>query len=335
MPSNRLRNLAWIRHLLSSLDDVRNWLSVEGGERGDRKSGSEQRERPSVPPGWVDRPADAALLKHAFSTTGMNLHPDALRRSALLLDELLAPVFAGPEGAGGRYFSDRILRGLASPDACRLRWLDDLVPGSVLAFEREPAGVDRWFYDALDFTSPWFAKVFLWRAMDPSMEDPGWDELVLAGDAGSDQPEFTATVRDQRFADYTVSTSEVDAFESLIEHAAAVATYPSLVSAPAEELTACIDRIGAEASEGAERISADLFEAIGRLSTARQWIALSNAVAARRVSSMLGTADEITAWWLDAVHKGLTSSFRALEEQSYARLRKGRSPVDDVVGRLL
>jgi len=29
-----------------------------------------------------------------------------------------------------------------------------LVHGSALAFEREPAGVDRWFYDALDFTCP-------------------------------------------------------------------------------------------------------------------------------------------------------------------------------------
>jgi len=163
------------------------------------------------------------------------------------------------------------------------------------------------------------------------MEDPGWDDLVVTGSGPPGKPEFAALVRDHRFAGFTVSASEVASFKSLIEHAAAVTAYPSLASAPAEELAAQIDRIGAEASADAGRASADLSRAVGRLSTERQWVALSNAVAARRVSSMLGAANGLTAWWVNAVYKGLRPSFRGLEEQSYARLPRGRSPIDDIV----
>lgn len=332
-PSYRLRNLAWIRRLLDSLDQVRHWSGAVDGRRDAPAKTTEQPSITPVPASWTTRPSDAALLKQCFSAMSP-IPEEELERAPSLLDELFGPLFGGAEGASGRYFSDRIARGLASPDATRLRRLDDLVPGSRRAFENEPADVDPWFYDALDFTSPWFAKVFLWRTMDPSLEDPGWDELLMPG-SGLGRAEFTDAVRDHQFADYTVSAADVRTFEAMIEHAAALATYPDLASAPVEEIDDAIARLLAEVPVGGGRVAVDLSKGVGRLPPERQWLTLSNAIAARRVSSMLGVAHDLTVWWLNGVHRSLTVAFRELEEKSYARLPKGRSPVDDVVERVL
>jgi len=330
LPSSRLRNLAWLRHLLDSLDSVRAWSRPASDKHGDGRVENTPTPQSDAPPGWLERPTDAALLKQAFSIKGGDLPSDKLRRSPALLDDFLGPMFAGSEGGGGRYFSDRILRGLASPDVGRLHRLNDLVPGSRGAFEEVPAGVDPWFYDALDFTNPWFAKMFLWRAMDPTLEDPGWDAL-LESNNGTNPPRFADAVGHLRFAPYVVSAADTHAFESLIEHAAALTAYPSAAHAPVEEHRAAIASVVETAAGSDGAATGALTEAVICMGPERQWMALSNAIAARRLSVALGVSRELTTWWLGTVQGSLTETFRTLEEKRYASAPRGLSAVDAVV----
>jgi hypothetical protein len=339
-PSNRLRNLAWLRFLLSSLDDLYKWAGADASEkhnRGDYLDG----EQPVVivPDGWLRRPADAALLKQRVVAMTDALSSKELSRSPALLDELFGPLFGGAEGSGGRYFSDRILRGLASPDTARLHRIDDLVPGSHACFDDEPMGVDPWFYDALDFSNVWFAKLFLWRAMDPMLEDPGWDDLVAARDTGT--VELKPEVMESRHGNYEVSQSDIETFETMIENAAAVSAFPGLLTAPAGEINDGIECVldgaasGIAAVSGIDRASVALSDAVASRPPVAQWAMLSNAIAARRVSSMLGVSGELTTWWLAGVQRALTSDFRIIEANAFCRMPRGRSPIDDVVERLI
>ncbi len=325
LSSTRLRNLAWLRALLDRLDVMRHWGGAGDGDDPPNEGDAPPVAWPPSPPGWQRRPADAALLRQAFVANGDRLPADPRARPTSLLDDILGPLFAGVDGAGGRYFSDRIARAEASPDAGRLQRLDDLVLGSRAAFEGDPPGVDPWFYDALDFSNAWFAKVYLWRAMDPLLEDPGWDELLTAGGR------VAMPVANLRFAPFTLSATDLHSFESLVEHAAALTAYPHVASAPVEEHHAAVASV-AEAAVGASGVATRaLAEAVSSLVAERQWVALSNGLAARRLSQMLAVADAVTAWWLRTVHTSLGEAFRALEERSYLRPRRSHPPIDDVV----
>jgi hypothetical protein len=210
--------------------------------------------------------------------------------------------------------------------------LDDLLPGSRAAFDLVPSGVDLWFYDALDFTCPWFGKVFLWRAMDPLLEDPGWDD-VASREAG--EGAWVPEVSNLRFAPHALSTADVYAFESLIEHAAALAAYPSVIHAPLVEQQAAIASVVDAATGGDDAATVAMVREVDRCGVARRWVSLSDALAARRLSHMLGVSGDITAWWLRTVHTNLGVEFRAREARCYLLPKRGASPVNTVVHALV
>jgi len=328
LPSHRMRNLAWLRHLLRSLDDVAHWAGASVPPVPIPEGASPPPPPPPKPAGWAARPADAALIGRSFAARAKALPEDG-RRGPTLLDEVLGPLFSGAEGEGGRYFSDAVLRGQMSPDPARIQRLDELIPGSRAAFEQLPPGVDAWFYDALDFSNPWVAKLFLWRAMDPALADPGWDELLAEGGT------FADPVRDLRFAPYTVSGADVSAFDAIIDHAAALTAYPGIAYAPVEEHHAAIASVIDAAAGANEEATLALTQEMERLDTGRQWAALSNAIAARRLSGMLDAGRDTTAWWLRAVRQSLSPALREIEEARYGRFRTALSPLDGLVEKLL
>lgn len=328
--SNALRNLAWLRYLLSSLDDVCAWAGANTETPGVHGSPlAPSAVHPPLPEAWRARPADAAELTRRCAAIAPRLPSAPLDRSCSLLDEVFGTLFGGVEGAGGRYFSDRLLRGIASPDASRLHRLDELVPGSRHAFEHEPPGVDPWFYNALDFGNPWFGKLFVWRAADPSLEDPGWDDLVDQRTLA-----FNEAVLAQQSADYTLTEGDVVAFERLIEHAAATAAFPFLAYAPLQALEQGIADVLTAAAAGSPRGNA-VRDVMSVMPVPVQWRRLTDALAARRLSMMIDAAGKLTRWWLRSTLGGLTSEFWLASDFCYCRLPKKARAVEQLILKML
>ena len=342
--SSHLRNLAWLRYLLDALDDVENWanewrrIGKRQGARSDR-SGTDRaasgKASTPIPATWRARPADADLLAIYFANPE---HPpipaDPVARRPTTLDHILGPLFAGTEGGSGRYFSDRIVRGVIRPDAARLQRIDDLVPGSRRAFESEPAGMDPWFYDALDFTNPWYAKLYLWRAQDGRLEDPGWDSLISPPANGSEMPSLAPEVREQRHARHTLTDRDVNAFEALINSAMAFTACPSLAASPAGAVDEAIDRLhAAVAAASASDYSREIAEAVVGLDSPGRWAALSNGLAACRVARMLDIDLNLTTWGLRGMHHAMGGDVRALQEARYLPMPGGPGAIDSVIAR--
>lgn len=338
-PSSRLRNLAWMRFLLRSLDDVERWALEWCGRSSlghDAPGGIEPESNSPpapVPRGWHDRSADADVLAGYFARPFRPPLPgDPLARTPTLLDHVLGPLFGGVDGSGGRYFSDRVLRGLIRPDASRLQRLDDLVPGSRRAFEAEPSGMDvGWFYDALDFTNPWFARLYLWRAQDPDFEDAGWDGMLDPATATM-APRVAPALREQRHAAYTVSAHDAEAFEGLIGQAASFTLQPSLLVSPVGELDAVLDRMYAAAAttDSTEKAS-EMAAAVVGMAPERQWASLSNAVAAFRLARLLDLNPAVPAWWLRGVQQGMAALLGATDRELYCPFAGGRPTLGTVL----
>jgi hypothetical protein len=138
-----------------------------------------------------------------------------------------------------------------------------------------------------------------------------------------------------RFAPHALSAADVDAFEALIEHAAALATYPGITHAPLVEHRAAIASVAEAATGGNESATAALARDVDRRGLAHRWVALTDALAVRRLSRMLGVGGDITAWWLRTVHAHLGVEFRTWEARCYLLPKRGASPVDGVVNALL
>ena len=328
-----------MRFLLRSLDDVERWALEWAGRSppGHEASGVTESELgPShapIPHHWHDRPGDADVLAAYFARPLRPPLPgDPLARTATLLDHVFGPLFGGADGSGGRYFSDRVLRGLIRPDASRLQRLDDLVPGSRRAFEAEPSGMDvGWFYDALDFTNPWFARLYLWRAQDPDFEDAGWDGL-LDGAKGARAPRVAPALREQRHAAYTVSAYDAEAFEGLIGQAAAFTLRPSLLASPVSELDAVLDRVhAAVAATVSPEKASEMAAVVSGMAPQRQWASLSNAVAAFRLARLLDLNPAVPAWWLRGVQQGMADRLGAADRELYCPFAGGRPALGTVL----
>lgn len=338
-PSSRLRNLAWMRFLLRSLDDVERWALEWAGRSPpghDAPPATELPPGPShapVPRGWHDRSADADVLAAYFARPLRPPLPgDPLARTPTLLDHVFGPLFGGADGSGGRYFSDRVQRGLIRPDASRLQRLDDLVPESRRAFEAEPPGMDvGWFYDALDFTNPWFARLYLWRAQDPDFEDAGWDGLLDAT-TGTTAPTLVSGLREQRHAAYAVSAHDTEAFEGLIGQAAAFTVQPSLLVSPVGELDAVLYRVhAAAAATGSPGQALEMVAVVSEMASERQWATLSNAVAACRLARLLDLDPTVPRWWLRSVKQGMAARLDAADREGYCPFAGGRPALGGVL----
>jgi hypothetical protein len=334
--SAHLRNLSWLRFLLRSLDDVERW-ALDWRKSGGKAAGTSSLSLPAgdavgIPTTWHARHLDAETLGGFFSASGRAPLPSDLARSPALLDDVFGALFAGPESGGGRYFADRVVRGLVSPDATRLQRLDDLVPGSRKAFEQEPGEIDRWFYDAFDFTNPWFAKLYLWRAADPYIEDPGWDLLVTATSPWPEMPTLRGDVREQLHAPYALTDRDRASFESLIENAVAITVQPSLAKSPAHELYEARARLpDAGAASSSSTATHPVAVAVARMENADRWVALSNAVAGCRLARLIDLPPALTAWWLRGVCAGMADDIREAQQRLYCSMPRSKPTLEAVL----
>lgn len=310
-PSNRLRNLAWLRFLLRALDDVKAWASAP-----EFASGSGRRTGVTGPPGEAAKPtplawtthrrSDALALAQVFANLpDLEIASDPLQRRPALLDAVFGPLFSGAEESAGRYFSDRLVRGVVSPDASRLERLDDLVPGSRRAFEVEPEGVDPWFYDALDFTNPWFAKLYLWRACDPDLQDPQWTRWLVGPDATDGMPRLNESTRVEMNAPFDFSEGEAARLGEMVLSAMAFTAEPDLIHAPSGEAESVKAELLAAGAAPWGTALHPIARSVARMNELDQWAALSNAVAGVRLCRMVGGDAELAAWWLHGVREGM------------------------------
>lgn len=339
-PSNRLRNLAWLRFLLCGLDDVRAWAGASECASGNgRPSGVDKSPGETgkpIPPAWAThRRSDAVALDQVFANLpDLEIASDPLQRRPALLDAVFGPLFCGTEDSTGRYFGDRVARGLVSPDASRLERLDDLVPGSRCAFEVEPEGMDPWFYDALDFSNPWFAKLYLWRACDPDLQDPQWAQWLVAPGAADGTPRLNAVARAEMNAAYDFSEDDADRFGGMVLSAMAFTTEPDLIHAPSGDVERVKAEVLAAAAAPLGTVPHSIARSVARMNELDKWAALSNAVAGVRLCGLVGGDHELAAWWLHGVREGMRDEVgRAQRVQFCPAQYKGglRFALDDVL----
>lgn len=310
-PSNRLRNLAWLRFLLRDLDDVREWGGTsEFAPANGARAGTTERvdvARKPMPQAWTThRRSDALVLAQVFALLpDLEIASDPLKRRPALLDAVLGPLFSGAEDSTGRYFSDRLVRGVVSPDASRLERLDDLVPGSRRAFEVEPEGVDPWFYDALDFSNPWFAKLYLWRACDLDLQDPQWTRWLVGTDSADGMPRLNEGTRAEMSAPFEFNEGEAGRLGEMVLSAMAFTAEPYLVHAPSGEVDEVKAELLAAAASPWETVPHPIARGVSSMPELDKWAALSNAVAGVRLCRMVGGDAELAAWWLHGVREGM------------------------------
>ncbi len=310
-PSNRLRNLAWLRFLLRGLDDVREWAGTSefapaNGARAGTTEHVEVVGKPR-PRAWtMHRRWDALALAQVFANLpDLEIASDPLQRRPALLDAVFGQLFSGAEDSTGRYFSDRLVRGVVSPDASRLDRLDDLVPGARRAFEVEPEGVDPWFYDALDFSNPWFAKLYLWRACDPDLQDPQWTRWLVGRDAADGMPRLNEGARAEMNAPFEFNEGEAGRLGEMVLSAMAFTAEPDLIHAPSGEVEEVKAELLAAAAAPWGTAPHPIARGCSRMPDVDKWAALSNAVAGVRLCRMVGGDAELTAWWLHGVREGM------------------------------
>ncbi|MEO6690271.1 MAG: hypothetical protein ABIS07_11520 [Dokdonella sp.] len=341
--SSHLRNLAWLRFLLRSLDDVERWALAWKERTGD-DAPLDSMEVPSIaapaaiPSTWYRCHADADLLSAFFSDPHRTPMPsDVLARNPALLDDVFGRLFAGVDAGGGRYFSDRIVRGLVSPDVTRLQRLDDISPGSRGTFEHEPAGIDPWFYDALDFTSLWFAKLYLWRVEDPGLVDPGWDPYLAEPPAWPAMPLLAPGIRETKYAPHAPTDRDIDRFERLIANAVAMTAHPYLAESPSHEVEEAVARLHAAAaapSSSPTTVPHPVAVSVGRMDQVGRWAALSNAVAGCRLARMADIDPSFAAWWLRGVCDAMLADIQAVDRELYCPMPKGRPALETVLNLL-
>lgn len=339
-PSNRLRNLAWLRFLLRALDDVRVWagylqFAAEKGQQRGVTAPTEETSKP-IPQAWTThRRSDAQTLAQVFADLpDQEFDSNPLQRRPALLDVVYGPVLSGTKGSTGRYFGDRLARGLASPDRPILKRLNDLAPGSQRAFDAEPEGIDPWFYDSLDFSNPWFAKVYLWRACDPDFQDPEWDQWLVGRDAADGMPRLNASTRAEMNAPFVFNEDDGVRFEEMVLGAMAFTAEPELVHAPSGAVDAVKAELLAAAAAPIGTVPHPIACSVARMNELDKWAALGNAVAGVRLCGLVGGDHELAAWWLHGVREGMRDEVgRAQRVQFCPAQYKGglRFALDDVL----
>jgi hypothetical protein len=283
-PSTHLRTLAWIRFLLDRMPDVEAWAQ---GKR-------------SPPDGWRQRKMDADILRRTFRhklSPRVSVRPSG--RPVSLLDEVFGPIFSGRDGRSGLWFGDKVVRGLTRPSDERLAWLDDLVPGSLKAFYEPPAPLDPWFYDALDFESPWFGRLFLWRAMDPAYFHSEWDDLLQPTAEEGQSRRLMGHVREKMHARWDVTDTERVKFEAEMETALTHVAYPS--EAMSSGFADALESLHAAraASRSGKYIKHPVVKQTRMYPFPQKMTGLTDAIAAYRLADLVGLEDRrIVSWWL-------------------------------------
>lgn len=316
--SSDLRTRAWLRHLLDRLDDVRNWAVG----------------KTPAPTAWqTSRKADAVLIRQTFqSGYAPNIPKRLTARSASLLDDIFGPVFAGRRGGGGKWFIDKLAGGHARPDEQRLQWIDDLVPGSLAAFYQLPAPFDPWFYDALDFQSPWFGRLYLFRAIDPGLNYPEWDEWLVATDDGSRLPDATRLPHKDR---WSVSDEERARFESEMASAMVHSAFPLDVDWLEDSGNALEQLHAARAATRSGKAMHPITKVLRKLPDAHAFMALTNAIAAYRLAGLIHLEDRcLVAWWLRGALEAMHGRIRKFERRWFYPLPRKAAPFEGTLRNL-
>jgi len=322
-PSTHLRTLAWLRFLLDRLDDVQAWAT-----------GS----KPNHPEAWnTNRKSDANLLRKLFRLKGKapKISARTLLRPASLLDTIFGPLLDG-QGGGGKWFSDKLSRGIARPSDQHLAWIDDLVPGSLKAFYEPPEPFDPWFYDALDFQSPWFGRIFLWRAMDPDHFDPNWKELLATTPEAGRSPKVNARVRSKRDVRWSLTDSERDRFAGEIELAVVHTGFPDEANEPGG-LQRAVEQMHAAraARRSGKAVAHPVTKRLHTLSDAQAFIALTNAIATYRLANIVDLDDRgLAAWCLRGTLDAMRGRIVKVQRRVFYPLPRNVAPLEGSLRKL-
>ena len=309
--STRLRTLAWLRYLLDHLDQVRDHALGET----------------PAPPGWKRRAPDAEALQAFFrSKAAPAIHKEAPKRALSLLDK----VFGVVRPSLGRWFSDKARRGLTHPDEQQLKWLDDLVPGSKRVYEHGPKGMDAGFYDALDFESPWFGRLYLWRVMDPAHQDDAWEGLLKDGHTmqpGDDRIMATGFPHGawrRRFELWKVRPAERRRLRDETALAMAHVAYPDDVDEnPGFDSPRRILRAARAACERDPMAPNPIRDRVQAWNEKRQWAALTDALAAHRLDQIAVIGDGMAGWWVRSVVEGMAATLEKRELEWFYPMTNG------------
>jgi hypothetical protein len=316
LPSSHLRTLAWLRHLLDSLDDLQHWAL------GNK----------DAPSGWKQRAPDAQHLRELFRNgLPAGFEKDPYKRHPSLLDAIFDRVLHGKHSASAWWFGDKLLKGEVSPDRTRLQRFEGLVPGSLEAFDRVPKGMDPGFYDALDFLSPWYGRLHLWRVIDPRRSDEGWERLLENGHVVQDGDlelmgsGFPRGLWRRRFELWDLSSDERRMLGDEVAMAVAHFAFPDRVDTPAfgsyaEEVAA------ARAACEQDRLVNPIRKRVEGLPEAEQWAALTDALAAMRLEQM-AEIGKFTEWWIESIMQGMASTIERREMEWFCPLTHARPPL--------
>jgi hypothetical protein len=320
-PSTHLRTLAWMRFLLNGLPHLRKYaLGTQG-----------------PPASWARRAPDADALRKFFRQTAPVIHADPLRRRVSLLDQ----VFGAIEPSLGRWFSDKARRGLTHPSVQRLKRLDDLLPGSANAFRKVPTGLDPGFYDAIDFESPWFGRLHLWRIMDPAQMDPSWERLLEDGHAYRPGDEkvmaagFPVGAWRRRFELWEIRPSERRRLRSELVLALAHVAYPGDVDEAWFDHPWRILGAARAACEKNPALFHPVRDRVRQWPKKRQWAALTDALAALRLDAIAGVREDLVPWWVRSVMAGMTETIEEQEKKWFCALPRKRPPLTTFLCSLL
>ncbi len=322
-PSTTLRTLAWLRFLLNKADLLR-----------ERALG-----RKRAPPGWRRRAPDVEALQKLFRLDAAPaVHADAHQRTVSLLDAIFGVV----KPSLGRWFSDKARRGRIHPDAQQLQWIDDLVPGSARAFEQAPRGLNADFYDALDFHSPWFGRLYLWRVIDPVHRDDAWGRLLEDGhvmEPGDDRimpAGFPFGAWRRRNELWKVRPAERRRLRDEIALAMAHVAYPGDVDDhPGFNSPRQIMRAARAACEREPLAPNPIRDRIRTWDAAKQWAALTDALAAHRLDQIAVIGDGMAGWWARSVMAGMASTIKKRERVWFCSMTNDAPPLATFLANLL
>jgi|GEM_PF-5651686 len=321
-PSTTLRTLAWLRYLLDNVSSIPRWAA------GDE-----------APPTWKRRTGDVEALRGVLQSDNvLTISDDPLKRPVSLLDKLFSG-FHG-ESWSRRWFSNRVLPGRTHPDRQQLKRIDDLMPGSMSAFDDLPAGLDAGFYDAIDFTSPWYGRLHLWRVIDPTHQDAAWDRLLedghdaLPGDEAVVPAGFPRGAWRRRNERWKIRPAERRRLRDEIALAMIHLAYPEdLDDDPAFVSPRRIMHAARAACTRDPEAPNPIRDRIRNWGEARQWTALTDALAALRLDRIAVIDDRLAAWWVRSVAEGMAATIERRERVWFCPLPRNASPLATLIER--
>lgn len=319
--SDRLRTLAWLRFLLDELNKVKDWAGRET----------------TTPKAWrTNRIRDADAIRRTFRYAPPDIPQRASERRVLLLDKVFGSLFADKFSDNNRWFSNKLVSGKSHPGTQRLQRLDDLVPGSRMAFYDLPAPLDPWFYNALDFQSPWFGRLFLYRAMDPHQLEPDWEALLQSTPKSARWPHVENDVRCERDIKWSVPATKRRRFADEIETALVHVAFPDEANSAGGfhdglEQVRAIRAAHASGKQVAHPVTAWL----GKLPDAQAFVALTDAIAAYRLAGLVGLEDRgLAAWWLAGAIDALRGRIAKYERVWFYPMTNDAAPLEGMLRKL-